>query len=307
MGAVNISNTGSGAAVTLSSNGTSLLLNGTAIGGGGGVTSVSGSSPIASSGGTTPTISLGIVPVNYGGTGTSTPSLVAGTNVTISGSWPNQTINSSGGGGSGLTWYSNPSSGSGISLTPTLAGTSTSGQKVIIAIVGESSLALFNISPFNIGGAPANYVGNASGSNASIYYYEASTGFTMGSVGTINISFSSYFGFAMAAAWVTTTNSMNMTSSTGSSTSSTSVFVSDNPSYQKGVRTIFATNNPSLNMTTAVTLPGTWQSLGTATHTTSSTLTLAAFQAPDPYTSGTSFSITNPSFVDYVYNTVYNS
>lgn len=39
-----------------------------------------------------------------GGTGTSSPSLVAGTNVTITGSWPNQTINSSGGGGiSGLT------------------------------------------------------------------------------------------------------------------------------------------------------------------------------------------------------------
>ena len=38
------------------------------------------------------------VPVALGGTGTSSPGLVAGTNVTITGSWPNQTINSSGGG-----------------------------------------------------------------------------------------------------------------------------------------------------------------------------------------------------------------
>lgn len=30
--------------------------------------------------------------VNYGGTGTSSPSLVAGTNVTITGSWPDQTV-----------------------------------------------------------------------------------------------------------------------------------------------------------------------------------------------------------------------
>jgi hypothetical protein len=47
----------------------------------------------------------GILPVANGGTGTSSPGLVAGTNVTITGSWPNQTINSSGGGGgiSGLT------------------------------------------------------------------------------------------------------------------------------------------------------------------------------------------------------------
>ena len=43
----------------------------------------------------------GTLPVANGGTGTTTPALVAGTNVTISGTWPNQTINSSGGGGSG--------------------------------------------------------------------------------------------------------------------------------------------------------------------------------------------------------------
>lgn len=41
----------------------------------------------------------GTIGINYGGTGTTTPSLVAGTNVTISGAWPNQTISASGGGG----------------------------------------------------------------------------------------------------------------------------------------------------------------------------------------------------------------
>jgi hypothetical protein len=45
----------------------------------------------------------GIVAVVNGGTGTTTPALVAGTNVTISGTWPNQTINASGGSGSGIT------------------------------------------------------------------------------------------------------------------------------------------------------------------------------------------------------------
>ena len=43
----------------------------------------------------------GIVAVANGGSGTATPSLVAGTNVTITGSWPNQTIAASGGGGGG--------------------------------------------------------------------------------------------------------------------------------------------------------------------------------------------------------------
>ena len=43
--------------------------------------------------------STGTVSVAQGGTGTSTPALVAGTNVTITGTWPNQTINSSNPGG----------------------------------------------------------------------------------------------------------------------------------------------------------------------------------------------------------------
>ena len=39
-----------------------------------------------------------IVPVTKGGTGTAAPGLVAGTNVTITGAWPNQTITASGSG-----------------------------------------------------------------------------------------------------------------------------------------------------------------------------------------------------------------
>ena len=121
----------------------------------GAVASVTGTSPVASSGGTNPAISLaasygdtqnpyasktanyilaapngtagvptfravvaadiptlnqnttgtaanvtGIVAVANGGSGTATPSLVAGTNVTVTGTWPNQTIAATGGSGS---------------------------------------------------------------------------------------------------------------------------------------------------------------------------------------------------------------
>ena len=44
----------------------------------------------------------GVLPVANGGTGTATPGLVAGSNVTISGVWPNQTVAASGGGGGGV-------------------------------------------------------------------------------------------------------------------------------------------------------------------------------------------------------------
>lgn len=85
----------------------------------------------------------------YGGTGTSSPGLIAGTNVTITGTWPNQTINSSGGGigmiypGAGIpnstgsawgTSYSTSGTGSVVALatSPTLVtpalGTPSSGN-----------------------------------------------------------------------------------------------------------------------------------------------------------------------------------
>jgi len=63
-------------------------------------TDVSGTLPIANGGtGTTSTTFTnlttnvtGLLPVANGGTGTATPSLVQGANVTITGTWPNQTI-----------------------------------------------------------------------------------------------------------------------------------------------------------------------------------------------------------------------
>jgi hypothetical protein len=59
-------------------------------------------------GGTLSNVSLtsavtGTLPVANGGNGTASPALVAGTNVTISGSWPNQTINATAG-SSSITW-----------------------------------------------------------------------------------------------------------------------------------------------------------------------------------------------------------
>lgn len=66
----------------------------------------------------------GTLPVANGGTGTTTPSLVAGTNVTISGTWPNQTINSTGGSGGGtVTSVSGTGSVNGITLSGTVTST----------------------------------------------------------------------------------------------------------------------------------------------------------------------------------------
>lgn len=87
----------------------------------------------------------GLLPVANGGTGTATPALVAGTNVTITGTWPNQTINSSGGGGSG-TVTSVAVSGGTTGLTTsggpiTTSGTITLAGTLAIANGGTNSTA----------------------------------------------------------------------------------------------------------------------------------------------------------------------
>lgn len=92
-----------GATVTATNSGDDVTVNVSA--GTGTVTSVAvsgGTTGLTTSGGpitTTGTITLaGTLAVANGGTGTATPSIVAGSNVTVTGTWPNQTIAASGAG-----------------------------------------------------------------------------------------------------------------------------------------------------------------------------------------------------------------
>ena len=68
----------------------------------------------------------GVLPVNHGGTGTTTPSIVAGTNVTVTGTWPNQTINSTAGSVTGVTATSPVVSSGGSAPNISMAAASAS-------------------------------------------------------------------------------------------------------------------------------------------------------------------------------------
>jgi hypothetical protein len=145
-GVLPVANGGNGTATPSLVAGTNVTVTGTwpnqtvnaTASGSGTVTSVAvsgGTTGLTTSGGpitTSGTITLaGTLAVANGGTGTTTPALVAGTNVTISGTWPNQTINSSGGGGSMVY----PGAGIGNS-TGTAWGTSysTTGTGTVVAL-----------------------------------------------------------------------------------------------------------------------------------------------------------------------------
>ena len=119
-GILPVANGGNGTATPSLVAGTNVSITGTwpnqtvASTGSSGVTSFSaGSTGLTPATATTGAVTLaGTLAVANGGTGTSTPGLVAGTNVSITGTWPNQTINSSGGGGGGMVYP-----GAGIALS----------------------------------------------------------------------------------------------------------------------------------------------------------------------------------------------
>ena len=86
--------------------------------------SVSGS-PITTSGTLAISLSGTPLPVANGGTGTATPALVQGSGVTISGSWPNQTISAAGSGGTVTSVTASSPLASSGGTTPNISFTGT--------------------------------------------------------------------------------------------------------------------------------------------------------------------------------------
>jgi len=148
-----------GATVTATNSGDDVTVNVSA--GTGTVTSVAvsgGSTGLTTSGGpitTTGTITLaGTLAVTSGGTGTATPSLVAGTNITsITGSWPNQTINASGGSGTVTSVAATGGTGISVSGSPI----TTSGTLTITNTAPDQTVALTQGGTTTITGTYPNF------------------------------------------------------------------------------------------------------------------------------------------------------
>jgi hypothetical protein len=162
----------------------------------------------------------GVLPVANGGSGTSTPSLVAGTNVTISGSWPNQTINATGGGGGSGTVTSvdltMPSafavSGNPITTSGTLAVTGAGLASQYVR--GDGTLA--NFPELTGGGSSISYYLNGSVTQLTIggtTYYQMSKTPILGS-GT-NFTRTSASGDGYVASFITDAADPNIISIPG--------------------------------------------------------------------------------------------
>jgi hypothetical protein len=119
------------------------------------VTGIAALRPLKTGGtATSPTIALeSPLPIAHGGTGTSTPSLQAGSGIDISGTWPNQTVavKGGGGGGAGVTSLDN--------MTGAVRMTATSPVAITDGAPGQPTAGQINVSipvPATLDGSTAS-------------------------------------------------------------------------------------------------------------------------------------------------------
>lgn len=124
-----------------------------------------------------PLTNLPIVSVAKGGTGTTTPGIVAGTNVTVSGSWPNQTVNSSSG-------------SSNIVFGTTITGAGAIPISEGYSVINNASAASYTLANDTVDGhqhAINNYGAGTSTITVSKLQGTASVALTVPSGGVVNL------------------------------------------------------------------------------------------------------------------------
>lgn len=138
----------------------------------------------------------GILPIANGGTNTATPALVAGTNVTISGIWPNQTINSTSPTSGTVTSVSGTGSVNGITLTGTVT---SSGSLTLGGTLGGIGNSQLTNSSITINGSSVSLGGSTTvtatatnaltiGTGLSGTSYNGSTAVTIANTGVLSIA-----------------------------------------------------------------------------------------------------------------------
>ena len=148
----------------------------------------------------------GTLLVANGGTGTATPSLVQGTNVTITGTWPNQTINSTGGGSmvypgagipksTGTAWgtsYTTTGTGTVVALATAAALTSPSANQIndtngaqILGLSPTTSAVDYLVVKNGIGvGVPLHVYADGASANTGLHIQPKGSGLVTISDGT---------------------------------------------------------------------------------------------------------------------------
>jgi len=251
----------------------------------------------------------GILDVANGGTGTATPALVAGTNVTITGTWPNQTIAASGGGSGTVTSVSVASAngfagtvatdtttpaitlstsitgvlkGNGTAISAASAGTDYQAP-ITLTTTGTSGAATFVSNTLNI----PQYSGGGGGSgtvtsvDATVPAFLSVTGGPITTSGTLAISYSGT-ALPIANGGTGATTQQAAINALAGSVQNSRFLAGDGTNVT--MRAIAVGDVPTLNQNTTGTAANVTGTVAIANGGTGQTTASAAFNALSPVT-----------------------
>ncbi len=146
---------------------------------------------VVATNGFTPPASF-VLATSHGGTGTNAPGLVAGTNVTITGAWPNQTVNASGGGATAwelksaaftaVAGHKYQVDTSGGAVTVTLPASATAMDTIDLAdakLSWNTNPVTVTCNGLNINNGTSNYTASLPGNKLSVVYISPGYGWSI--------------------------------------------------------------------------------------------------------------------------------
>jgi hypothetical protein len=198
----------------------------------------------------------GQLPVANGGTGTASPSIVAGTNVTVSGTWPNQTINATGGGGSGDVSGPASSTDNAVARFDSTTGKIIQNSGVVINDSGEVTVGVWKGTEI---GLSYGGTGGASASQARSNILPSYTG-NAGKVlavnsGATDVEYISAGGTGTVTSVQVSGGTTGLTTSGGPITAAGTITLAGTLAVASGGT---GTSTPAIVAGTNVTVSGTW-------------------------------------------------
>ena len=198
----------------------------------------------------------GTLPVANGGTGTASPSIVAGTNVTVSGTWPNQTINSTGGGGGGDVTGPGSSTDNAVARFDSTTGKIIQNSGVVINDSGEVTVGVWKGTEIGLpyGGTGASSASQARGNILPSYAGNAGKVLAV-NTGATDVEYISAGGTGTVTSVDVSGGTTGLTTSGGPITAAGTITLGGTLAVASGGT---GTATPSLVQGTNVTITGSW-------------------------------------------------
>ena len=198
----------------------------------------------------------GTLPVVNGGTGTASPSLVQGTNVTITGTWPNQTINASGGSGGGDVTGPASSTDNAVARFDSTTGKIIQNSGVVINDSGEVTVGVWKGTEIGLsyGGTGAASASQARGNILPSYAGNAGKVLAV-NTGATDVEYISAGGTGTVTSVQVSGGTTGLTASGGPITAAGTITLAGTLAVASGGT---GTSTPSLVQGTNVTITGSW-------------------------------------------------